>query len=184
MPDIDVFFTALWNSIVHLFELPWDMYLTNIRNIFIVLDGALVVLFVVLVLKARTFAPKISGQRTQPSLSGILKRKQLVQKYVSMWEKIKVEAESAPPHSYTTAIVNADILIDELLKDAGFEGKDMGERLGKINGLGLKTLEGVWRAHRLRNKIVHTSGFEASRDAKNETLLVYENFLKEIKVLE
>ncbi|RJQ26695.1 hypothetical protein C4565_06355 [Candidatus Parcubacteria bacterium] len=184
MPDIDNIITSIWNSVVLFFGLPWEEYLTTLWGIFIVLDGVLVVLFVILVVKAKTFAPPISKRYTRPSLSGLLKHKKLIEKYVSMWKKIQDDAESAPPHSYTTAIVNADILIDELLQDAGFEGKDMGERLGKLNGFGLKTLNGVWRAHRLRNKIVHTSDFEASKHAKDETLAVYENFLKEIKVLE
>lgn len=184
MPNIDTITTSIWGLLVTLFSLPWEAYLINIRVIFIVLDAALLVLFVVLVLKARTFAPPLSKKYTRPSLSGLLKHKGLTNKYVSMWKKIMEESEKAPPHSYTTAIVNADILIDELLQDAGFEGKDMGERLGKLNGLGLKTLDDIWRAHRLRNKIVHTSDFEASKTAKNEALRVYEVFLKEIKIIE
>ncbi|MFA4942645.1 MAG: hypothetical protein WC564_03355 [Patescibacteria group bacterium] len=184
MASIDNIVTSVWSSITTLFSLPWEAYLVNARVIFIVLDAALLVLFIILVLKARTFAPPLSKKYTRPSLSGLLKHKGLTSKYVSMWKKIIEESEKAPPHSYTTAIVNADILIDELLQDAGFEGKDMGERLGKLNGLGLKTLDDIWRAHRLRNKIVHTSNFEASKAAKNEALRVYEEFLKEIKVIE
>lgn len=182
--NIDRIIESLWNSIAGFFALPWDMYLTVIRNFCIVLDVALLVLFVVLVMKARTFAPPLSQKYSSPSLSGLLKHKGLVNKYVAMWKKIVEDSEIAPPHSYTTAIVNADILIDELLQEAGFGGKDMGERLGKLNGLGFKTLNDVWRAHRLRNKIVHTSDFEASKTAKDEALHVYEAFLKEIKLLE
>lgn len=181
--NIDRIIYGTWDSIVAFFSLPWDMYFTVLRNIFVIIDVALVVLIVFLFVKARTFAPPLSKKFSQPSLVGLLKRKGLIQKYVSMWEKIVEDSESAPPHSYTTAIVNADILIDELLKDAGFEGKDMGERLGKLNGLRIKSLDGVWSGHRLRNKIVHTSGFEASKKAKDEALKVYEEFLKEVKIL-
>jgi len=174
---------GIWDSVVTFFSLPWDKYLTIAKGVFIVFDVALIILFVFLVIKAREFAPKISKKYSQPSLVGLLKRKGLIQKYVLMWNKIVEDSESAPPHSYTTAIVNADILIDELLKDAGFDGKDMGDRLGKLNGLRIRSLDGVWSGHRLRNKIVHTSGFEASKKAKDETLRVYEEFLKEIKIL-
>jgi len=181
--NIDRIIYGILDSIVAFFALPWEMYLTVARNIFVVLDAALIVLFVLFIIKAKTFAPPLSKKYSQPSLIGLLKRKGLIQKYVLMWNKIVEDSESAPPHSYTTAIVNADILIDELLKDAGFEGKDMGDRLGKLNGLRIRSLDGVWSGHRLRNKIVHTSGFEASKKAKDEALRVYEEFLKEIKIL-
>jgi len=181
--NIDNIMYGIWNLIAMFFSLPWNRYFTVSKYVFIVLDLVLIFLLVVLIKKAKTFAPPISKKYTQPSLIGLLKRKGLIQKYISMWNKIVEDSESAPPHSYTTAIVNADILVDELLKDAGFEGKDMGDRLGKLNGLRIRSLEGVWSAHRLRNKIVHTSGFEASKKAKEETLHVYEEFLKEIKIL-
>jgi|GEM_PF-933365 len=181
--NIDSILYWIWNLVVVIFSLPWDVYFAILRNVFVVVDIVFIIFLIILLVNAKKLAPPLSKKYSQPSLVGLLNRKGLIQKYILMWKKIVEDSESAPPHSYTTAIVNADILVDELLRDAGFEGKDMGERLGKLNGLRIRSLDNVWSAHRLRNKIVHTSNFSASRGAKDETLGVYEEFLKEIKIL-
>lgn len=182
--DIDLIFQGIIKTAEDFLNLPWVQYFTTIRFVFIILDILVLVALFYFIKKARAFAPPLVARKAIPSLSGVLKRKGVAQKYAVMWEKIKEDAHSAPPHSYTTAIVNADILIDELLIDAGFEGKDMAARLGKLNGLGISSLNGVWNVHKLRNKIVHTSGYEATKSSLESALQVYEAFLKEIKVLE
>ena len=56
-------------------------------------------------------------------------------------------------------IIQADMLIDSILKDAMVSGNTMGERLKNVRDRLPKNIYGgVWQAHIKRNELVHDSG--------------------------
>ncbi len=68
------------------------------------------------------------------------------------WQQIQqncVKSELWP-----MAIIDADKLVDEALKIAGFKGRTMGERLVAAQR-SLSDNDSAWFGHKLRNKIVH-----------------------------
>lgn len=52
------------------------------------------------------------------------------------------------------ALIEADKLLDYVMQAKGFGGGDMGGRL-KLNGHKFSDLNGVWSAHKLRNRYAH-----------------------------
>ncbi len=56
--------------------------------------------------------------------------------------------------SWPLAIINADKLLDEALKKRKFKGKTMGERMVAAQR-DISDNDGVWFAHKLRNRLVH-----------------------------
>lgn len=52
------------------------------------------------------------------------------------------------------AVMNADKLLDRAMKELGFRGDTMGERL-KNGRPRFSDINGVWEAHKLRNRIAH-----------------------------
>lgn len=63
--------------------------------------------------------------------------------------------ESANPSDWKLAIIEADIILDEVLKDAGYTGTSLGERLRSISPSQLQSLDDAWQAHKIRNQIAH-----------------------------
>jgi hypothetical protein len=55
------------------------------------------------------------------------------------------------------AVIDADKLLDYTLARCGFEKGTLGEKL-KLSGKCFKDLNGVWSAHKLRNKAAHELG--------------------------
>ena len=56
-------------------------------------------------------------------------------------------------------IIQVDMLIDSVLKDAGIAGGTMGERLKTLRDkIDKKTLDLLWRVHKKRNELVHDHG--------------------------
>jgi glucuronate isomerase len=80
-------------------------------------------------------------------------------------------------------VLEADALVDFFLKDVGYEGDHMADRLGKIRSEEVKTLEQVWKAHRVRNDIAHTPGYRLSEHQAQETLNAFRAFLIEMGAL-
>src|SRR5574337_1336719 len=65
------------------------------------------------------------------------------------------------------AVIDADKLLDEALKKRGYKGKTMGERL-VADRKDFSNNDGVWYAHKLRNRLVHEPGVRVrSTEAKN-----------------
>lgn len=74
-------------------------------------------------------------------------------KYQERWMNItgSVTDDSG---SMQLAIINADKLLDTAMRERGFAGKSMGERL-KNQGSQFTNLNAVWAAHKLRNRVAH-----------------------------
>lgn len=100
------------------------------------------------------------------------------------WDKIKQRLESGDETNFKMAIIEADKLIDDLLKSMNYPGESMGDRLKLIDQSMLSSIQELWNAHKTRNNIVHNAGFKLSyREAKN-AIEAYEKVLKEFEALE
>lgn len=79
------------------------------------------------------------------------------------------------------SIVHGDKLLDLALKQSGFTGNTMAERLvsAKKN---ITNKEAVWQAHKLRNKIVHESAFEPTEGQVKQALNAYNKAFKDLGV--
>lgn len=177
------FFSGIANFFVHF---PWEGLFSVARVVFIVLD---VLLFAALLLafwKGWKFRPNL-----EMDFRGKVRKKKeegrpridrpRVEKY---WEKIRKDAVSAPPHSLNLGVIAADNLVDSVLQTMGLPGEHMADRLQELDLEKLETLEDLWRAHKIRNQLVHTPGFEISEKEGKELLDAYESFLKELGALE
>ena len=83
------------------------------------------------------------------------------------------------PATWTMTIIEADKLLDKALVEMGVPGKTMGDRL-KRSGDKFENLNGVWRAHKLRNAIAHEAGFEISYKQASNALAIYKRALKDL----
>ena len=75
------------------------------------------------------------------------------------WVEIEKHISSTREAEWKFAVIEADKLVDELLKGAGFQGDTMGERLMNIQPGQLTTLQGLWEAHKIRNRLVHDTNY-------------------------
>ena len=91
--------------------------------------------------------------------------------------------DANPPQSYTMAIIEADTLIDNILKRVGISGETMADRLNQLDPDEFSILGRLWRVHRVRNALVHSPGFVVSKRDAEEALKIYESFLRELEVL-
>jgi hypothetical protein len=84
-----------------------------------------------------------------------------------------------------SAINEADKLMDHVMKQLGFSGETMGERLkhGRARFSTHATYDGVWRAHKLRNSLAHEMGFDLVVSQATEALKDFERGLKELGAL-
>lgn len=100
------------------------------------------------------------------------------------WEKVRSKLESGREADFKLAIIEADSLIEDLIKRLGYSGKNMSERLENIPPGQLEHVEEIRRAHETRNRIIHEDNFSLDRKSAEEILALYEEFLRHFEVLD
>jgi len=160
--------------------LPWGDIYAVARDVFYFLDAALFFGVVFLALKDSAFKPAFDfldekGRKKGGALSLRIEKE---------WGRVLAKGADGTPHSRTLMVIEADKLLDDVLKSLGFSGEHLAERLEQFGKTRRgKTLEKVWQAHRIRNNLVHASGFEVSEGHAKEVLEAYRAFFEELGVL-
>ncbi len=117
-------------------------------------------------------------------LGAIIKRKlpkRLNQKYfLKEWRYL--QAMCGNKDTWPLAIINADKLLDIALKKRRFSGKSMGERLVDAQRK-LTNNDGVWFAHKLRNRLVHEQDVQLREKDVKEALIGIRQASKDLGAL-
>lgn len=101
--------------------------------------------------------------------------------YLKEWETI-VSSIGETNSSMQFSILQADKLLDKALKESGYKGSSMGERMTAASRAFTKPDE-VWSAHKLRNRIAHESNVTVSKKLTHRALLCFKKALKDLGAL-
>lgn len=100
------------------------------------------------------------------------------------WDMIQAYARSGNPAELRLAIIEADIMLFEVLKKSGFPGESIGEVLKNTNRSQLATIDHAWRAHRVRNELAHQgSNFVLGRTDAEAALDGYKRVFDELGLI-
>jgi len=97
---------------------------------------------------------------------------------------LRDNVDSVNPNDWKLAIIEADIILDEAIRERGYAGTSLGERLRSIAPSQLSTLDDAWQAHKVRNQIAHAGAdFVLTQKLAKETLMRYERVFGELGIL-
>lgn len=96
-------------------------------------------------------------------------------KYLEHWERIRRDAD------FRHAVMDADKLLDTLLGRKGYSGP-LGEKLKKSARL-FSDLNGVWAAHKLRNRLAHELDAKLSPHEARRALQQFERAFRDLGLL-
>ena len=157
----------------------WQTMGNLVKPVFIGVDVVLILALLFVFDRLRDLRPKIHPDEHQEKK--IITLRDVV--FEERWAGIRKKADSDRIESMKLGIIEADKLADDVLKHSGYQGEHMADRLANITQDELKSLNRLWRAHRLRNDIVHTPGFSLSKEQVAATLADYEEFFREVGML-
>lgn len=101
----------------------------------------------------------------------------------SRLQDVIAHAESEQPNDWKLAIIEADIILDQTLKERGYIGDSLGERLRSISSEQLASIGDAWDAHIVRNKIAHEGAdFILTKRILDETMVRYRRVFAELGV--
>ena len=100
------------------------------------------------------------------------------------WQKILTRLSKSDEANLRLALIEADNLFDELLKQMRLPGESMADRLRYIDSSQISNIDEIWRAHKLRNVIVHNHEYQITRNEMEFSVKAYEKALKELEFVD
>lgn len=102
-----------------------------------------------------------------------------VEKFRVKCLSIEQQFKKDEPSSYHLAVLNADKLVDQALRDLGVKGETMGERLKNASNR-FSNRNGIWSAHKLRNVIAHESDAHVTYENAKRALTNFRQALRDL----
>ncbi len=100
------------------------------------------------------------------------------------WDVVQNHLDSDNEADWKFAVIEADNILDELVRKMGYDGEDLGERLKAVEPSDFQSLRSAWEAHMVRNKIVHeSSGFKLTYAETKRVIGLYEQVFREFEYL-
>lgn len=96
------------------------------------------------------------------------------------WARVTTLIESQNDSDWRQAIMEADIMLGELLTKQGYQGDGIGEQLQRAVKSDFFTLDQAWEAHKVRNQIAHEgSNFALTQFDARRVINMYKQVFNE-----
>ena len=100
------------------------------------------------------------------------------------WQKILLRLNKNDEANLRLALIEADNLFDDLLKQMRLPGESMADRLKYLDSSQVSNIDEIWQAHKLRNTIVHNPEYPITRNEIEFGVKAYEKALKELEFMD
>jgi len=104
-----------------------------------------------------------------------------IRKIEKIWSRTKARLDRGLESEYKLAVIEADSMLDDILKRMGYSGETLGERLTKLTAATLPNIEDIKTAHQIRNNIIHDPDYRLSLDEARKVLDIYEKALRDLQ---
>ncbi len=100
------------------------------------------------------------------------------------WKKIVEYSESNLESNWRLAIIEADIMLADLLNTLNLPGETIGEKLKAVERSDFTTIDSAWEAHKARNMIAHEGqGFLLNQRETRRIISHYEAVFREFYLI-
>lgn len=101
------------------------------------------------------------------------------------WSEVEQLISLGKPSNFKTAILDADKLLDHVLKLYGYRGQTMGDRMKAIprSQFDKDFFDDMWQAHKVRNEMVHNINYEVMDFEAKRVVKQFERVLRELSAL-
>lgn len=102
------------------------------------------------------------------------------QELAHKWDKVKTHIESENENDWRQAIIEADIILGELLTKMGYKGDGIGEQLRRVEKADFNTIDQAWEAHKIRNAVAHEgSDYILNKNEAKRIISLYRQVFEE-----
>jgi hypothetical protein len=108
----------------------------------------------------------------------------VVREFQDRFKVVLQHADSEQVNDWRQAIIEADILLNDMLSAAGYDGQSFGDKIRQLDRERF-SVQKVSEAHATRNQIAHAgSAFMISKHEANRSISAYRQLFRELGVLQ
>ena len=96
------------------------------------------------------------------------------------WQRVMKRLDTGNESEYKLAIIEADGLLDDMLKKMRLPGETVDDRILRITPLMIANVDELKGAHQVRNSIVYDPDYRLSAREARRVLLVYQRTFEEL----
>jgi hypothetical protein len=147
------------------------------------LSIALFVLLVVYILREKEIRNKLM-KRVLPVGGEIASKLEDSEIENPKWKLVEEHIGSEDPNKWKLAILEADIILSELLESLHLPGDGVGEKLKSVEKSDFDHIEEAWEAHKIRNAIAHQgSDFLLTQREAKRVVKLYKSVFEEFNII-
>lgn len=95
------------------------------------------------------------------------------------WKKALAHIDSENPNDWKQAIIEADIILDDILNKLGYRGDTIGDKLARVAEGDMRSLKEAKEAHWVRNQIAHQSDYSINHHEAKNVIGMYRKVFEE-----
>lgn len=100
------------------------------------------------------------------------------------WDDVLKHIASDNQNDWRQAIIDADIMLEDLVNTLGYTGETLGEKMKKIARADFNTIDLAWEAHKIRNRIAHDGSEHALNEREVKRIInLYRQVFEEFKYI-
>ena len=104
--------------------------------------------------------------------------------FADRWKMILEHVDSEHPSNWRLAIIEADIMLSELLDVLQLHGDTMGDKLKAVEKSDFLTIDEAWEGHKIRNRLAHEgSEFLLNQREARRGISLYQKVFEEFEMI-
>lgn len=104
-----------------------------------------------------------------------------IRRIAARWKQIKERISGGSESEYKMAILEADDLFIEIMKEKGFQGKTFEDLIGQLAKIKVPGTEAVAESHKIRNSVVYDPNYKITQEEVKKVIGSYEKAIKDIQ---
>ena len=170
-------YTLEFRQIAGNFFAPPRLYIFQLVSL--ILSGVLVWGIIYTISRTGWINRKIEYWMDYLGVGDVGKRRQLV-----AWKQIVKRMKTGEVSNWKLAIMEADKLLDEILKTSGLKAATAEERFKQLTPESVSNFAQLQEAHRARNRVAQEPDFNITKDEVLSVLKVYKTAFQEFGLLD
>jgi len=100
------------------------------------------------------------------------------------WLRVQELVNSKNPTDWRLAIIEADVMLEDLLRASGYDGDGVADLLKAVDPSDMLTLDAAWEGHKVRNRIAHSGEkFDLNEREANRVIGLFESVFREFDII-
>lgn len=99
------------------------------------------------------------------------------------WKQILERLKSSEQNSWKLAILEADHILNEILKMSGYLGPKLEDKLDLITAAQISNIDDINKVHKIRDKIATDPAFQITKEEAEHIISVYKKAFVELNLI-